>query len=98
MNLAIVIAFVSIAWLYSKFGGWFILLAIPLIPLVMIWLPFIIFSFIVYSVAALIILTYLILYPLEVFLRRIAEYPSGPILAVSALATATGGFLDFFSP
>lgn len=63
------------------------------LPAMIVWVPLLIFSFFVYLVAILVCLTYILLYPLEFILRRIAEYPTGPVLAVSALATAIGGFL-----
>jgi hypothetical protein len=38
-----------------------------------------------YGVAVLIFLAYFFLYPLELILRRIAEYPKGPVLAIAGL-------------
>jgi hypothetical protein len=66
-------------------------------PAMILWLPVLGFSIFVYAVALLICLTYVLLYPLEFIIRRIVEYPKGPILAVSALFTALGAFLKVLS-
>jgi hypothetical protein len=67
-----------------------------LLPLDVFFIQSFIISFLAFTVVILILLAYIVLYPLELVLRRIAEYPKGPILAVSALATAIGAFGRFF--
>jgi hypothetical protein len=51
-----------------------------------------------WGIATLILLAYLVLYPVELILRRIAEAPTGPVVAIGALATAIGTLAEVFSP
>ena len=55
-----------------------------------LWIPFFIIGIFVCAVLALVFLVYLLLYPLELVLRRVAEYPTGPLLAVSTLIAVLG--------
>ena len=80
--------------LISGGHGWAIAVLILLLPLVIVWPSLVLVSIFLYVVAVLIILAYLILYPLEFVLRRIAEYPAGPVLALSGLVAAIGGFAE----
>lgn len=88
------------AWSLSFLPYWFSLFVLALAAWIFMLLlyQFMIVGGFAAGVIILIGLAYAVLYPLELILRRIAEYPKGPILAVSALAAAIGAFGRFFLP
>ena len=94
LNITLFAMFAGAGLLISGGHGWAIAVLILLLPLVIVWPSLLLVSIFLYVVAVLIILAYLILYPLEFVLRRIAEYPAGPVLALSGLVAAIGGFAE----
>jgi hypothetical protein len=70
---------------------------IALAPLVILSVPLLFLTFFAVCVMVMVCIAYVSLYPAELILRRIAEYPKGPILAVSALAGAIAAFAKVFS-
>jgi len=70
-----------------------------LIISVTIWVLYLKFFFILYIMSSSVFITNILLYMLrilEFIVRRIAEYPKGPVLALSALGAAIGGVLKAF--
>lgn len=85
------------AWLFLNlptYIAWALVIPLGIAIMFMVFLSAQVFIIWLMSVgvAILIALAYVVLYPLELILRRIAEYPKGPVLALSALATAIGAF------
>jgi hypothetical protein len=79
--------------------GWSLVIPLGIVILLMLFLFAQVFIILLISVgvAILIFLTYVLLYPLEIIMRRIAEYPKGPILAVSTLAAGIAALAKVFT-